>query len=44
MLARENSAEEQSPWATIIVREADQPHEEFDMVPATNSPICPTEE
>ena len=42
ILARENRAEEHSPWAIIIVREALHPHLVLDIVPATNSPMCPT--
>jgi hypothetical protein len=44
MLAKENMAEEHSPCAIIIVREADHPHVELDIVPAIRSPIWPTDE
>lgn len=37
-------AEEDSPWANIIVRLEDQPQVEFDIVPIISSAMCPTDE
>lgn len=44
MLARANIAEEQRPCATMRDSAPDQPHCVFDIVPAINSPMCPTDE
>lgn len=44
MLAKINRAEDLSPWAIIIIRALDKPHSEFDNMPASISPICPTDE
>lgn len=37
-------AEEQSPWAIIMVSAALHPHIELDIIPAITRPIWPTEE
>jgi len=39
-----NSADEHKPCATIIIKAADIPHEEYDIIPASIIPICPTDE
>lgn len=44
MFARANSDEEHRPWASIMVREAFHPQEEFDMSPAIRRLMCPTDE
>jgi len=44
MFAIINKADEHRPCATIIIRAADIPHEEYDITPANIIPICPTDE
>lgn len=44
IFASENRADDDSPWAIIIKDAPIRPHTEFDIVPASISPICPTEE
>lgn len=44
IFARINRAEEHSPWATMIIRAPDMPHELLDTIPASINPIWPTEE
>lgn len=44
MFAITNSADDLSPWAIIIAREACIPHLVFEFIPATTNPMCPTEE
>lgn len=44
MLAKEKRAEEHKPCAIIIVIEEFHPQFVLDIVPATSSPIWPTEE
>jgi hypothetical protein len=44
MFANENIADEHRPCAIIINRVPPIPHVEIDIVPATISPMCPTEE
>lgn len=44
MFAITNSADDLSPWAIIMAREACIPQFEFEFIPATINPICPTEE
>lgn len=43
-LASANRAEDERPWATIIIIEPSQPQIELVIKPAVNKPICPTEE
>lgn len=43
-LARANSAEEQKPWAIIIIKAPSHPQICIVIIPAVNRPICPTEE
>ncbi len=44
IFAIQNNADELSPWAIIIDRLACSPSFEFVSIPATISPICPTDE
>jgi hypothetical protein len=44
MLARANSPEEDSPWATIIARVPVHPQKDWFIRPAVSSPMCLTEE
>jgi hypothetical protein len=44
ILARENRAEEHSPWASIIVKEPYQPQRLVVRRAAVKRAICPTEE
>lgn len=44
MFARQNIAEEDSPWAIIIVRAALHPQEVFLIIPRISNPIWPTDE
>jgi len=44
MFARANNADEHSPCAIIRVKALFQPQEVLDIIPAVNSPICPTDE
>lgn len=37
-------AEDPRPWATIIIRAPANPQVELDNMPASISPMCPTEE
>ena len=43
-LASANSAEEQNPWAIIIIMAPSHPQICIVIIPAVSSPICPTEE
>jgi hypothetical protein len=39
-----NKADDLRPWAIIIIRALDMPHVEFDSIPVSINPICPTDE
>jgi hypothetical protein len=44
MLANENKADDDRPWAIIISRPPIKPHFVLDNMPASINPMCPTEE
>lgn len=43
-MANLNNADEHKPWAIIIISAPPIPHIEFDIMPASISPIWPTDE
>jgi hypothetical protein len=44
MFAMQNIADDLKPWAIIMANLACIPNLEFDNIPATINPICPTDE
>lgn len=44
IFARAKRADEHNPWAIIIMRAPDIPHDVLESIPASIKPICPTEE